>query len=180
MKVLCHFRDRVTSGHECVLGQPTEAQLEQLARRGFEATCEVVQEHMGDEATARTPPWASVRVTWVDLVAGWLKGNAADTTGLKAARRAVMDLARWEVGPLVPRINDIYPEPPEKAAMEFVEEWAPDNEGKVLVVVRPLDDEARALTCWKGDAKNLFIVIGVWPTIEVTWSAQVENEENDA
>jgi len=177
MKVLCHFRDRVTSGHECVLGEPTEAQIEQLARRGFEATCETMQEYRGDEATARTPAWTSVRATWVDLVARWLQGNAADTTGLKAARKAVMELARREIGPLVPRIKDVYPEPPEKAAMEFVEEWDPENREKVLVVARPLDDEARALGCWKGDAKAPFLVIGVWPTIEVTWSAQVEEEE---
>jgi hypothetical protein len=180
MKMLCYFKERLARGHECLLGEPTEAQLEQLARCVFD----VIEVTPSPEPPRKPAPvangsWSQLRKAWVEFVRGWLRGEAAEGPAFIEARRAVMALAEQEVGPLVPHLTDTYDKVlPEEAAKEFVEEWEDDTDRPVLVVVRPLDDEARALDCWQGDTKRPFVVIRAEAHVEVTWSTrEAEGEE---
>ncbi len=167
MKVICHFKEEEVDHRSRLLGEAAPPQLLLLARHGFNVTCKALREQQGEDAPV--PVWKDVAATWIELVACWVKGDPADTPGLRAARVAVMEVARKTIGPTVPGLAYAYDLPPQEAAALYVEEWGPDEQDPSLVVVRPLDDEARALRDWNGAVNPPYRVFTVVP--RTTWTA---------
>ncbi len=68
-----------------------------------------------------------------------------------------------------PGLSDEYADGPAAAAVSFVTEWEADSVRTAIVVVKPLDDEARAITGWEDNGDGPFMLLRVSPIVR--WQA---------